>query len=485
MDTGKTIQLKRVFGYGWGTSFLIVNVIGTGIFVAPGGVLKYSCMNVGLSLCIWAVCALLTTMDALCSAEIGISFPCSGAHYYFLKRCFGSSVSFLSLWTTLFVAAGLAASQALLLAEHTIQPFYPSCSAPQLPKQCLALALLWLVGILNSRGVKEVTWLQTAGTALKALILGLISLSGLVLLLRGRKENVQRFQKAFDAELPEASQFIQAVFQGLFAYSGAGCLTFIAGELKKPRKTIPKCILTVIPLVTVVYLLVNISYLTVLTPREILSSDAVAITWTNRVLPSLTWVVPFGISASLFSNLLINIFQSSRVTYIAGQEGQLPLLFNTLNSHSSPLISVLLLVTMASIAVVSTNLIDLINYLYFVVSIWSVLSMIGILKLRFQEPNLPRPYKVSLPFPLVTMAISLCLVLVPLVTSPHMHYIYVCLFILSGLLFYVPFVYFKLKLVGFEKMTCYLQLLFNICIPDVSDEQVSEAQTVSKKLAKF
>ncbi|XP_074175150.1 solute carrier family 7 member 13 isoform X3 [Rhinolophus sinicus] len=443
MDTGKTIQLKRVFGYGWGTSFLIVNVIGTGIFVAPGGVLKYSCMNVGLSLCIWAVCALLTTMDALCSAEIGISFPCSGAHYYFLKRCFGSSVSFLSLWTTLFVAAGLAASQALLLAEHTIQPFYPSCSAPQLPKQCLALALLWLVGILNSRGVKEVTWLQTAGTALKALILGLISLSGLVLLLRGRKENVQRFQKAFDAELPEASQFIQAVFQGLFAYSGAGCLTFIA--------------------------------------------DAVAITWTNRVLPSLTWVVPFGISASLFSNLLINIFQSSRVTYIAGQEGQLPLLFNTLNSHSSPLISVLLLVTMASIAVVSTNLIDLINYLYFVVSIWSVLSMIGILKLRFQEPNLPRPYKVkvSLPFPLVTMAISLCLVLVPLVTSPHMHYIYVCLFILSGLLFYVPFVYFKLKLVGFEKMTCYLQLLFNICIPDVSDEQVSEAQTVSKKLAKF
>ncbi|XP_074175153.1 solute carrier family 7 member 13 isoform X7 [Rhinolophus sinicus] len=391
MDTGKTIQLKRVFGYGWGTSFLIVNVIGTGIFVAPGGVLKYSCMNVGLSLCIWAVCALLTTMDALCSAEIGISFPCSGAHYYFLKRCFGSSVSFLSLWTTLFVAAGLAASQALLLAEHTIQPFYPSCSAPQLPKQCLALALLWLVGILNSRGVKEVTWLQTAGTALKALILGLISLSGLVLLLRGRKENVQRFQKAFDAELPEASQFIQAVFQGLFAYSGAGCLTFIAGELKKPRKTIPKCILTVIPLVTVVYLLVNISYLTVLTPREILSS----------------------------------------------------------------------------------------------VSIWSVLSMIGILKLRFQEPNLPRPYKVSLPFPLVTMAISLCLVLVPLVTSPHMHYIYVCLFILSGLLFYVPFVYFKLKLVGFEKMTCYLQLLFNICIPDVSDEQVSEAQTVSKKLAKF
>lgn len=124
------------------------------------------------------------------------------------------------------------------------------------------------------------------------------------------------------------------------------------------------------------------------------STDAVAITWTDRVIPSLTWVIPFSISASIFSNLLVNVLESSRVPYMAGQEGQLPLLFNMLNIHSSPFISVLVLVTMASIAIISTNLTDLINYLYFVVFIWSVLSMIGILKLRYQEPNLPRPYKV-------------------------------------------------------------------------------------------
>ncbi|XP_019308936.2 LOW QUALITY PROTEIN: solute carrier family 7 member 13 [Panthera pardus] len=478
MDKEK-IQLKRIFGYCWGTSFLITNVIGTGIFVAPKGVLKYSCMNVGLSLCIWTVvpCALLSMMTTLCSAEIDITFPRSGAHYYFLKRCFGNLISFLNLWTSLFLGPGLAASQALLLAEYSIEPFYPSCSAPKLPKKCLALAVLWTVGILNSRGVKEVTWLQTASLVLKMAILGLISLSGVMLLVRGRKENVERFQNSFDTDFPEASEFIEAIFQGYFAFSGGGCFTYIAGELKKPRKTIPRCIFTALPLVTIIYLLVNISYLTVLTPREILSSDAVAITWTDRVIPSLTWVIPFGVSASIFSNLLANVLESSRVTYMAGQEGQLPLLFNMLNIHSSPFISVLVLVTMASIAIVSTNLTDLINYLYFVVFIWSVLSMIGILKLRYQEPNLPRPYKVFFPLPLVTMAISLYLVLVPLVKSPHMHYIYVCLFVLSGLLFYIPLIYLKLRLVWFEKMTCHLQLLFNICIPDVAEEQMSEVQT--------
>lgn len=120
-----------------------------------------------------------------------------------------------------------------------------------------------------------------------------------------------------------------------------------------------------------------------------------AVTWTHRVFPSLAWVVPFCVSATLFSNLLLNVFQASRVVYKAGQEGQLPALFHMLNRHSSPVLSVLLHVAMASVAVVSTNLIDLINYLNFAISIWNVLSMIGILKLRYQEPDLPRPYKVN------------------------------------------------------------------------------------------
>lgn len=227
MDKEK-IQLKRMFGYCWGTSFLIINVIGVGIFVAPKEVLKYSCMNVGVSLCIWTVCELLSMMNTLCSAEISITFPRSGAHYYFLKRCFGNLISFLSLWTSLFLVPGLAASQALLLAEYSIETFYPSCSAPKLPKKCLALAVLWIVGILNSRGVKEVTWLQTARLVLKMVILGLISLNEVMLLVRGRKENVERFQNSFDIEFPEASEFIEAIFQGYFA--GGEYFTCIAGN---------------------------------------------------------------------------------------------------------------------------------------------------------------------------------------------------------------------------------------------------------------
>ncbi|XP_020034755.2 solute carrier family 7 member 13 [Castor canadensis] len=474
MGIEKKIQLKRELGYLWVTCFLLINIIGAGIFVSPKGVLQYSCMNIGVSLCIWAVCAVLSMTSTLCSAEIGTAFPYCDAYYHFLKRCYGPSIAFLRLWTSLFTRPGIIASHALLLAEYGIQPFYHNCSAPSLPKKCLALAILWIVGFLNCRGVKKVTWLQTISTVLKLTILCLISLTGLLMLVRGEEKHVARLRNAFDAEFPDASQIIQAIFQGYFAFAGGGCFTFVAGELRKPNKTIPKSIFTALPLVTVVYLLANISYMTVLTPREILSSDAVAITWTDRVIPQLTWIVPFAISASLFSNLMIDILESSRLKYIAGQQGQLPLLFGMLNIHSSPFIPVLESVILGSIAIASTNLIELINYVFFVSSVWTILSLVGLLKLRYQEPNLHRPYKVFLPFIFVTLAISLCLVLIPLVKSPSMHYIYVFLFVLSGLLFYIPLVYFKLKLVWYEKMICYSQLLFNICIPDVSNEQVSE-----------
>ncbi|XP_063143651.1 solute carrier family 7 member 13 isoform X1 [Rattus norvegicus] len=539
MDIEKKIYLKRQLGYFWGTNFLIINIIGAGIFVSPKGVLQYSSMNVGVSLCVWVFCAVLSMTSTLCAAEIGITFPYTVAHYYFLKRCFGPFVAFLRLWTSLFTGPGVLASQALLLAEYGIQPFYPSCSAPAVPKKCLALAMLWIVGILNSRGVKELSWLQTVSMVLKMGILSFISLSGLFLLVTGRKENVRRLQNAFDAEFPEVSRLIEAIFQGYFAFSGGGSFTYVAawpswthevdallqlqdlslpwqlcaavalscgallpcspqgiaslfasgqglcfapvlgplGELKEPSKTIPRCIFTALPLVTVVYLLANLSYLTVLSPQELLSSDAVALTWTDRVIPQLTWSVPFAISASLFSNLVTSVFETSRTSYIASRNGQLPLLCSTLNVHSSPFIAVLLDVSMGSIAIVLTNLIELINYLFFVFSIWTVLSVIGILKLRYQEPNLHRPYKVFSPFLFITAAISLSMVLIPLIKSPKMQYIYVFLFFLGGLLFYVPLIHFKLKLIWFQKLTCYLQLLFNICIPDVSDEHVAEEES--------
>ncbi|XP_042523241.1 solute carrier family 7 member 13 [Dipodomys spectabilis] len=150
---------------------------------------------------------------------------------------------------------------------------------------------------------------------LKVSILSIISLSRVLMLVRWRQKNAERFQNIFDGDIPDLSQITEAIFQGSLAFSGGGCITFVAGKLKEPSKTIP--IYTAIPLVTVIYLLANISYMTLLSPREIPSSVAMTMTWTANMIPQLTWIVPFVISASLFSNIMIDVIDVSRLFLIA------------------------------------------------------------------------------------------------------------------------------------------------------------------------
>ncbi|XP_037658633.1 solute carrier family 7 member 13 isoform X1 [Choloepus didactylus] len=480
MKKGECFQLQRVIGYFHGTIFLFSIIIGAGIFISPKGVLKYSLLNVGVSLIIWAACAMVSMMAALSHAELGTTFPRSGAQYYFLKRSLGPFIAFSYLWINLFsVPAGVAA-RGLLLAGYIIQPFYSGCFVPEMPKKCLALAILWCLGILNTRGAKEVTWFQTVSTIVKMTVLCFISLTGIILLVRGRKENVARFENALDADIPDASQVAEAFLQGLYAFSGWEILVRIAGELKNPSENIPKCVITALTLVSLIYLLVNISYLTVLTPKEIMSSDAVAVTWMNRVIPSMQWAISIGVSASIFSSLNCSIFSTSRIFYVASQEGQLPLIFSTLNSRSCPAVAVIHILIFASILIVPSDLILLINYVGFTAWIELGLMMIGLFKLRFQEPNLPRPYKVRLPFAFGTLAMSLFLVLTPIIKSPKMYHIYVFLFILSGLLFYFPFVHFNLYSTYFNKITSFLQLLLNVSPADNIDEYILAEGTLQK-----
>ncbi|XP_068956299.1 solute carrier family 7 member 13 [Petaurus breviceps papuanus] len=480
MDKRNKTQLQREVGYFHGVTFLLSSIIGAGIFIAPKGVLKYSSLHVGITLCIWAVCAVVSMTSALSYAEVGTTFPRSGAQYYFLKRSLGSPFVFFCLWTSIFIAPAGIASRTLLLTEYVIQPFYPGCSAPTLPKNCLALAILWSLGILGVQGVKKVTWFQTISTMMKTTVLCLIALNGVVLLVV-RKENLIRLGAAFSSELPNISQIPEAFFQGLFAYTGWQSMVSIAGEVKNPAKNVPRCIFTALSLVTMLYLLVNISYLTVLTPEEIITSDAVAMTWADRVIPSYQWLISIGVSTSILSGLLATIFSSSRLWYCASQEGHLPLLFSMLNIHSSPALPVIQIITFATIMIFTSDLIRLINLIGYSGSIQMVLTMIGLIKLRYQEPNLPRPFKAHLSFAFGTFIVFFLLALVPIIQSPKMYHIYVLLFILSGFLFYLFFVHFKFYFGWFNEITCYLQLLLNISPPDGPEEYISKEITLPKK----
>lgn len=123
--------------------------------------------------------------------------------------------------------------------------------------------------------------------------------------------------------------------------------------------------------------------------------DAVAVTWTDKIIPSMQWVISFGISTSIFSSMCCTVLSASRMIYTASQEGQLPLIFSMLNNHSCPTMAVSQIIILTSVVIITSDLINLIKYSGLAIWFLRGLHMIGLLKLRYQEPNLPRPYKVN------------------------------------------------------------------------------------------
>nr|XP_048276342.1 solute carrier family 7 member 13-like [Myodes glareolus] len=461
--------LLRAIGFFHGNIFLFSVMIGAGIFVSPQGVLKYSSQNIPVSLSIWAAAALLKMMNSLCIAELATTFPVSAAPYYCLKRSLGSSVAFLNVWIGMFGYYLGLSTQSLLIANCLIQPFYSGCPAPELPKKCLALAVLWSLGILNARGVTTVSWFNTISSFMKMAVLFFISLTGIVLLVIGKRENVSRFENALGAEFPDASQIAEAILQGSFAYSGSSLLFTIAGEIKNPAETIPKSLISGISTVAVLYILTNVSYLAVLSPQEILSSDSVAGTWMDRVFPSMQWIISFAVSISMLNSTACGILSASRFFYSASQEGQLPFIFSMLNNYHCPVVAVTKIIIFSSIAVIPSRLVNLIKYLMLSTLVLSELNMIALLKLRHQEPHLHRPYKVWLPFLFGSMSSSLFLLVLPMIKTPTMELIYQVIFILSGFLCYWFHIHLKQHSGFFDKITCYLQLLFNVSPPEDRD----------------
>ncbi|CAD7688340.1 unnamed protein product [Nyctereutes procyonoides] len=281
-------------------------------------------------------------------------------------------------------------------------------------------------------------------------VLCFISLTGIVQLGTGKKENGARFENALDAEFPGASQIAEALLQGLI---------------------FQKSLITVLPMVAVIYILVNTSYLAVLIPQEIISADAVAVTWMNKVFPSMEWVISFGISTSIVSNMCCTVLSASRLFYTASQEGQLPLIFSMLNKYFSPTVATTQIIILASFLIIYSDLINLIKYSGLATWVIRGLCMIGLLKLRYQDSNLPRPYKVRLPFVFGSIAVSLFLILTPMIQSPKVEYIYGFIFIFSGLLCYWFHVHLN-RHVCFDKIICYLQLLFNVSPPENQDDGI-------------
>nr|XP_014346983.1 PREDICTED: b(0,+)-type amino acid transporter 1-like [Latimeria chalumnae] len=297
-------------------------------------------------------------------------------------------------------------------------------------------------------------------TAAKLSALLTIVIGGLVLLVKG---HTTVFQNAFQGTDTNFGSAGMAFYQGLWAYSGWNTLSNVTEELKHPEVNFLRAILIAVPLVTFLYLLVNVSYFTAMTPAEIISGAA-AVTWGNKVLGSWAWLMPLSVAVSTFGGVNASLFTGGRTCYVAAREGHMPEILSMIHvRHLTPSPAIIYSSVISLIVIIPGNFGTLVNLCSFTGWLFHGLTLAGLLYTKIKRPDLASTnYKVTILIPIVLFIAAIGLMLAPVISSPRVEYLYVAIFVLSGVVVHAFFIHFKLCPGLLRKLTLFLQLLLEV-----------------------
>lgn len=474
IDTGKT-EMKRSVGLLSGTALIVGTMIGSGIFVSPKGVLEGT-GSVGFSLIIWAACGLLAMLGALAYSELGTCVPRSGGEHAYLMYAFGTGTrrigtvfAFLFDWVGMLILRPVMFSvMTLSLGTYVVKPFFPTCAEPPvIPVKIFTVIAMLILAVVNISSVKLAQYLQNVTTVTKLVGIGVITVGGLYKICAGETEFITT--GLFEGTRNDPSLISIAFYNGLWAYDGWNNLNFITEELKNPEKNLPRSILTGIPLTTVAYLLANIGYFAVMSKEEVLLSRAVAVTWSNYMLGVMSWIMPVFVVLSCLGSANGCLFASGRLCFAAARDKHFPTILSFIQiKRYTPMLSIIFTTIVSIITLIPGDLSTLIDFYSFCTWVSYGITMIALLVLRRTEPNLHRPYKVPLFIPVFVLIMSVYLTVSPIVQTGRVTFFYAVVFIFSGLLFYFPFVYFKVQVPYKNRVYRFLQVLFQL-VPTKTD----------------
>uniref|UniRef100_A0ABD2XIL5 Uncharacterized protein n=1 Tax=Trichogramma kaykai TaxID=54128 RepID=A0ABD2XIL5_9HYME len=438
-DTGE-IKLEAKMTLLNGCTVIVGSIIGSGIFVSPTGVIKNT-GSVNLALVVWIASGVFSMIGAYCYAELGCMIKKSGADYAYIMETFGPFMAFIRLWIECMIVRPCSqAIVALTFSTYVLKPLFPECDPPVSASTMLAICCICLLAFVNCYNVQWATRVQDIFTYAKLLALFIIIGAGVYQLC-----NHQTQHFTWENTTTDVTQIALSFYSGLFAYNGWNYLNFIIEEMKNPVRDLPRAIGISCILVTIVYVFTNVAFYTTLSPQEVINSEAVAVTFANRLFGPMAWIIPVFVSLSTFGAVNGILLTSSRLFYAGACERQMPEILTMIQtSKKTPTPAVICMALLSMVYLLAPNIEALINYVGFACWLSIGGSVFCIPWLRWKQPNLPRPIKVNLIFPVIYIICTIFVVVVPMIREPVQTGIG-CLMILSAVPVYFVFIAWKNK----------------------------------------
>ena len=379
------------------TCIIVGIIIGAGIYeTAP---LVATCLGSGLGILgIWLTGGLLALTGALCYAELASTYPREGGDYVYLTRAYGGWAGYLFGWSQLAVVRpGDIALMAFIFASYA-QTLYAPWAGSRLFYAAGAILVLTAMNIL---GVKAGKWTQNLLTVTKVLGLVAIGIAGLA---------------APPAPAPAPPETITwggldlALILVLFTYGGWNEMAYVAAEIKRPQVNIVRALVIGTVSVTALYLLLNGAFLSALGLERMSTSRAVAADTVGQIFPGVaTRLVSILICISALGAVNGLVFTGARISYALGADYRTFRPLGTWHPRFGTPVGALLVQGGLSLAIVllAGSFLDTILYTAPVVWAFFLATGLTVFVLRHKEPEIPRPYKVSL-YPGVPLIFAAC-----------------------------------------------------------------------------
>jgi APA family basic amino acid/polyamine antiporter len=391
----------------------VSNIIGSGVYkkIAPmAGALHSS----GWVLICWVLAGIISLFGALSNAEVAGLLADTGGEYVYYKKIYNRFFSFIFGWS-LFAVIQTASISSLAyifsqslnsmihlppvfesLADFNIAGvFYPF---QNFTVKLVAILLIILLTWINSRGIKT-------GARLSSVILSLVIGGILTIAVFGLSSDQSHVSNIFDMKTDNAepvgfSAIFTAMLAAFWAYQGWAVIGYIGGEVKNPKRNLPRGIAAGVFMVIFIYLLINITYLSLLpiskleevyhSQNEIAAVEAVKVFWGNKG----AWLISTLIALTTLGATHATILVSCRPYYAMAREGFFFKKVGKLNKHLAPANSLWLQGIWACILVLSGSFDQLTDMIIFAVFIYYGATTLGVFILRKKMPDAPRSYKV-------------------------------------------------------------------------------------------
>ena len=427
------------------TMIVAGSMIGSGIFIVSADIVRHV-GSAGWLIVVWLITGFMTLSAALSYGELSGMFPKAGGQYVYLKEAYNPLVGFLYGWSFFSVIqTGTIAAVGVAFAKFAGY-FVPSLNMVEenilfsvsglniYPAQLLAICLVIALTYINTRGIREGKLIQTTFTVSKLLALfGLIVCGFLFVEINHWTANWSTGFISQSALINEEGQITWSAIGGItllgaiaasmtgsiFSSDAWNNVTFIAGEIKNPKRNIGLSLFFGTLLVTIIYVSANLMYLYVMPMDQITKpeEDRLAVAAASIIFGAAgRSIIAVLIMVSTFGCLNGLILAGARVYYTMAQDGLFFKKAGELNQNSVPQWALWSQAVVGSILCLSGKYGQLLDMVSFVVVIFYVLTIIGIFILRRKRPDLERPYKaVGYPFlPLVyiLMGLTFCFLLI-------------------------------------------------------------------------